>query len=63
MRSFKLWIKVSTPFLPTVMNGSSEALSLQRKQVVLDVIDILHAQLKYYLSILYLTIKNVDMLS
>ena len=45
------------------MNGSSEALSLQRKQVVLDVIDILHAQLKYYLSILYLTMKNVDMLS
>ena len=45
------------------MNGSSEESSLQTKQVVLDVIDILHAYLKYYLSVLYLTIKNVVMLS
>ena len=34
--------KVSRPFFPTVTNGSSEASSLQSKQVVLDVIDILH---------------------
>ena len=45
------------------MNGSSEASSLQSKQVVLDVIYLLHAHLKYYLSMLYLTIKDVDMLS
>ena len=47
--------KVLRPFFPTVTNESSEASSLQSKQVLLDVIDILQVHLNCYLPMLYLS--------